>query len=345
MKKILILFIALLALLLPLQAQDDETSFNLFSEDAVVTRDNFTFTDPGAVMVHDGTYYMFHNKFARWPGRVSVYLSTSEDGLNWEAVNRSVIFNGEDIEYVGTTLLASSVLVEDDGTWVMYFYNWETSEGMAPVSIGRATAPSPEGPWVADPELILLPGSEGEWDALQVTAPDVIRAEDGSYLMYYTGVDEDEILRIGMATSEDGINWTKYDDPQTTEAPFAESDPILAAFDHPEILSGKSEVWQPRVQLTPDGYVMLLKNGGSFYDRGAVLNFAYSEDGVDWAIEYSETPPVKGQVIDRGNAIWFADLLHNDNTYFVYSEIGSVDEFAGYVTEVYVSTYRGSLRD
>jgi hypothetical protein len=31
----------------------------------------------------------------------------------------------------------------------------------------------------------------------------------------------------GLATSADGINWTKYDDPSTTEAPYAKSDPVL----------------------------------------------------------------------------------------------------------------------
>jgi hypothetical protein len=33
--------------------------------------------------------------------------------------------------------------------------------------------------------------------------------------------------KIGYATSTDGIMWTKYDNPATTNPPYAESDPVL----------------------------------------------------------------------------------------------------------------------
>lgn len=32
---------------------------------------------------------------------------------------------GDDLDYVGVTALASSALVQDDGTWVLYFYTWD----------------------------------------------------------------------------------------------------------------------------------------------------------------------------------------------------------------------------
>jgi hypothetical protein len=66
-----------------------------------------------------------------------------------------------------------------------------------------------------------------------------VTATKEGYRMYYTGGINPDRMYIrdpdhegsgsmcGLATSADGINWTKYDDPSTTEAPYAESDPVL----------------------------------------------------------------------------------------------------------------------
>jgi hypothetical protein len=45
--------------------------------------------------------------------------------------------------------------------------------------------------------------------------------------MWYSGYDGSTGTNIGYATSPDGINWTKYDDPITTVPPYDESDPVL----------------------------------------------------------------------------------------------------------------------
>ncbi|MEP7272286.1 MAG: hypothetical protein ABI882_12350, partial [Acidobacteriota bacterium] len=67
-------------------------------------------------------------------------------------------------------------------------------------------APAPTGAWAPDPAPILNPGSEGSWDELRLSAPRIVRLEDGSYRMYYTGYDKTGIGsgQIGMATSADG---------------------------------------------------------------------------------------------------------------------------------------------
>jgi hypothetical protein len=51
---------------------------------------------------------------------------------------------------------------------------------------------------------------------------------DGVYHMWYTGYTGSNATRqIGYATSSDGINWEKYDDPATDEILYEESDPVL----------------------------------------------------------------------------------------------------------------------
>ncbi len=291
-----------------------------------------TYTDPGGAVYHDGLFHIFHNGFNGWPDSVGIAYSNSEDGENWTLAQEEPVFVGDELEYVGLTVLASSVLVEDDGTWVMYFYIWERRTWPGPVKIGRATAPAPTGPWTADPEPILVQGSDSEWDDYAVSAPSVVKTDDG-YLMFYTGYQRTQAM-IGLAASSDGITWTKYDDPSTTEAPFAESDPVF--------MPGEDGTWddthvlQPRVVSSPDGLVMLYSGAPSVNGANMELGYAISEDGINW--ERVTEPIFDYTRVSGGRAIWFTELLYHDNTYYLFFELGT-----GGNTEVYLATHRGSL--
>ena len=54
-----------------------------------------------------------------------------------------------------------------------------------------------------------------------------------------------------MATSEDGIEWTRYDNPETTDTLYAESDPL---FDPIETGADVNFAMQPQVVQTEDGW-------------------------------------------------------------------------------------------
>ncbi|MFZ0549025.1 MAG: hypothetical protein WAM60_26500 [Candidatus Promineifilaceae bacterium] len=311
--------------------------FSVFGDKAVVPRGPAgswyeTYTDPGAVVYHDGMFHMFHNGFNGWPAPVGIAYSRSVDGEHWEMVQDDPVFVGDDLDYVGLTVLASSALVEDDGTWVLYFYTWDQSTWPAPTKIGRATAPAPTGPWTADPEPILVQGSEGEWDDYAVRVPSVVKTGDG-YMMFYTGYTRQQGM-IGMATSPDGIHWTKYNDPATTEAPYAESDPVFVAaegdaWDNAQIL-------QPRVVSSPDGLVMLYSAGSAVNGSAAKLGYAISQDGIHW--ERVSEPIFDYTRVNGGRAIWFTELSYEADVYYLFFELGT-----GGNTEVYVATHEGSL--
>lgn len=90
--------------------------------------------------------------------------------------------------------------------------------------------------------------------------------------MFYTGGRNG----IGLATSPDGVTWARHDDPATTRAPEAESDPVFTRG-----ASGERDglgVHQPRVALTPDGYVMLYHANSGATSYG----IAASPDGLTW---------------------------------------------------------------
>jgi predicted GH43/DUF377 family glycosyl hydrolase len=281
------------------------------------------YINPGAVIFHDGKFHMFFNSFTAWPGLVKVGYMTSNDGYHWQMAQDEPVLTTDQIPYGDGEADVSSAIVMDDGTWVMYFHTIGSGE------IGRATAASPLGPWAVDTEPVLKPGSEGAWDRLGLGWPSVVK--DGKELRMYYGVKTKDGFAIGFATSTDGIHWTKYDDPETIEEPFVESDPVLV----------NSETWEankvdrPRVVKSPDGWVMIYQAGSTVETRG----LAISNDGIHWE-KYSANPIFYKDVFPIPRAkTWDTNLLYQDGIYYYFMELGTLDS-----TNLYLTTHQGSLR-
>jgi hypothetical protein len=134
-------------------------------------------------------------------------------------------------------------------------------------------------------EPVLRSGEFGAWDGGFITSQSVIRTDEG-HVMYYVGGpgQAGQPARIGRATSPDGVVWTKYDDPDTVEPPFAESDPILQT--GPADSWDSQSIWGCSVLRTGDGWEM-------FYaaSRAGVVQIGYatSTDGIEWT-RYEENP-------------------------------------------------------
>jgi predicted GH43/DUF377 family glycosyl hydrolase len=119
-----------------------------------------------------------------------------------------------------------------------------------------------------DTDPVLKPSTEG-WDQYGLGWPSVVK-EGGEYRMYY-GARTRSGYAIGLATSTDGISWTKYNDPVTSDELYAESDPVLVADTDWEFTT----VDRPRVVKSPDGWVMIYQ-AGTIEKRG----LAISDDGI-----------------------------------------------------------------
>lgn len=320
-------------------AQDNPALFTLYSDQPVVPHGDkhsdwdFQFTDPGAVMYYNGKFHMFRNGFNGWPASVQIGYLTSDDGLRWTEVTTEPVMFSKDVPYAKVAALASDALVQADGTWVMYFYTWNSLSGTnATGEIGRATAKEPTGPWIPDAEPVLKAGSKGSWDDLRISAPHVVKTDTG-YTMYYSGSQKSGGIysSIGMATSADGITWTKYDDPSTTDALYAESDPILTTGDK------RVFIGQPIVQPTQSGWIMLYRTADRT-SNGMKLGYAISEDGVHWTYD-----PVNtfwdAKSIPNSDSFWYTAAVYHDGTYYLYIE-GSTNQQH---TQIYVATYNHDL--
>ena len=316
----------------PLSGSAESTTdslFTLHSDDWLISQQDEAIewgafrTDPGAIVFHDGQYHMFRNVFGGFPGPVEIGYATSPDGVAWTEAVSGPVLSSADVEYAGIAAVATSAHVEEDGTWVLYFHTWLTpNPALGRGDIGRATAPAPEGPWTSDPELVLLKGSEEEWDGGQISQASVVKKDNG-YVMSYTGADRRGFMRIGLATSEDGIEWTKHDDPATTEPLFATSDPVIV----PELDTwDDGSTYQARMVATPSGWLMSYKTLGA--GSPSKIGLAVSDDGIVWH-KAEHGPIMNAELIPNSIGFGLHTLVQHEDETRLYVEFFGWDIGSG----------------
>lgn len=239
--------------------------------------------------------------------------ASSPDGTNWTVDQTPVAFSGLD----DVKQLRATTLVElDDGTWVGYFDAMRDLGGFGDHQykywIHRGTAPDVTGPWTVDPVPVLDAGIESAWDAGWVRNAAVFMSDTG-WMMYYLGgaavTDGAGYGQVGIATSEDGIVWSKVEEP------------VFTADEESRFEDGGFNRIQ--VKLIDDQYVMTFagKTGGN---RG----LATSPDGVVWTRD-ARNPILTNLEVPR-SSIYDTALVDNNGTIRWYVGAGGFSSMAVY---------------
>lgn len=258
--------------------------------------------DPGAMTYHAGRFHMLYNGIPEWPHPLSVGYAASVDGLTWVRQVPEPVFDHRGVSFAGWGIRANSVIVEDGG-WALYFSAADEERALRG-RIGRARATGPGGPWVADADPVLLPGPSGSWDSDAVGDAKVVPVAAG-YAMYYTGVGEDGVARIGRATSADAVRWTKDDDASPVLGPGSPG-----AWD-------EAGVTDPSVVRTAEGgWMMVYRSSGR--ERSG-LGVAFSGDGIAWR-KSSSNPVVTNASSPSWTTVYFNAVVATQERQFVYFE-------------------------
>jgi predicted GH43/DUF377 family glycosyl hydrolase len=194
-------------------------------------------------------------------------VAVASSPVKWIKYNNNPVLSpGPSGSWDGTTIYSSFVMQVGNELWLYYMGGDGTNQriGLAKSTDGRSWTKYNSNP-------IMDVGDSGNWDSTVVSMPYIVK--DGStYMMWYHGSDG-TTLRIGHATSQDGINWTKFSD-----------NPVLDV--------GSLGSWEDTHVTFP--YV--IKDGDEYRMwyigyHGNVQNIGYasSTDGTNWT-KYADNP-------------------------------------------------------
>jgi predicted GH43/DUF377 family glycosyl hydrolase len=188
-----------------------------------------------------------------------VLYAESNDGISWQRpINEPVLSPGPSGSW-DSWAVHPGAIIKDGELFKMYYPGWADTYGRWDIGL----AFSNDGiNWEKFPTPVLY-GTSG-WE-FQIHASSIIKHND-LYYLYYTGRNLPE-LKIGLATSADGINWTRYS-----------GNPILTNTESWE----ESGVYYPTVIKENDQFKMIYMNS-----NGTGFGMAYSSDGINWTKDNS----------------------------------------------------------
>lgn len=163
--------------------------------------DYYGVTQP-QVLYENGLYRMYYFGIASSAQKYVLYAE-SNDGIQWHHPVQNPILNpGAYGTWDSWAVHPGAVFKDDDNVYKMYYYGY--SDQYNQWHIGLAT--SSDGiNWEKHPQPILF-GTSG-WE-YQIGSSSIIK-KNGIYYLYYFGRTTPN-YRIGLATSTDGINFTKF---------------------------------------------------------------------------------------------------------------------------------------
>ena len=235
-----------------------------------------------SVILDGSTYKMWYGS------NLKIGYATSSDGITWTKESSPVL------EQTGGQWDSNRVdncsVIKNGSTYMMWYTN-EYSVGLATSSDGITWTKEATNP-------VMDRGAGGQWDDVLIIDICVILV-GSTYKIWYQASDGSN-YRIGLATSSDGITWTK-------EA----TNPVL------DYGAGLVGVLSPFVILNDDGMYMLWYSGN--IASGQDIRYATSSDGITWTKEPINPIMSKGSskhisqpcVVYDGTALkmWYID--HN----------------------------------
>jgi hypothetical protein len=159
----------------------------------------------------------------------------------------------------------------------------------------------------ATPQGTLLEFDSTGFDATRVHAPTVTKVGD-EYVMLYAGLPFSNNIQIGLATSDDGLNWNKYS-----------SFPVIG--------NGLSQSWAsfrevPTTLLHEDGLYKLWfggnnRNLSTDHGFGSGFGYATSPDGINWTLDPSN--PIRWELNSpSGNGFDLIEVVSFGGEYHAY---------------------------
>ena len=226
-----------------------------------------------SILRNGKTWWMWYNGRGddRFTG--SIGLATSQDGVHWKKQNggEPVFKHGEPGTF-DSTKVDHPTVVRYDGK----FHMWYTAGDVASrYKIGYATSKDGRA-WTRQNggRPVFGPGRKGQFDDQVVLHPTVLRDARGVLHLWYNGVGPQKSFRVGHATSQDGVHWTRSNNGEPVLTPGR-----VGSFDEGYVYNvfvmlheGKFHMW----------YSAWAKGEPTTGPNHNGITHAVSDDGIRW---------------------------------------------------------------
>jgi len=294
-----------------------QTNWTKYDHNPVVTKgpDNFDLIaigQPTTLYENDTIKMWYAGVGADLKSRICYAYST--DGINWIKHNTPVLDVGNNGLW-DCGWLDTPEIVKDNTGYKLYYYG-DTLQQFAGISSAIGVAFSTDGiNWTKySGNPIFTKGNIGEWDGTWVESPTInFDSNIGEYKMWYNGVDTANWkINIGLATSNDGVQWTKYaNNPVLTTGNWGTYDDMWLGTPTVSKIDSYYEIWYSATSSNSYNF------GTSSFDTVSIC-YAISSDGIAWT-KYSNNPLFNtytlpfDSLVDIGGP-WAPCVLYNPNT-------------------------------
>jgi len=136
------------------------------------------------VMFENGKFKMWYAAGETYEPNVICYAE-SDDGINWIKYAGNPIFRSNpEKEYEQERIGACDVLKEDDGGYLMFYIGYRD---INTACVCAARSKDGITGWERVPENPLVMPTPDTWDADSCYKPTAVRADDGTYRLWYNG--------------------------------------------------------------------------------------------------------------------------------------------------------------
>ena len=265
----------------------------------------------------------------------------SLDGIKWNRYEGNPVIVSE---YAWELDKVSFCTVIQDADTFKMWYGAAAPPGSAPTIVGYATSMDAKN-WTKHADPVLECGPEYDWDDALI-CPTAVSKEGEEYKMWYYGGHpgfplESAMPQTGLATSPDGIEWTKYNDEATVDTPYVASDPVIKVGDEGDWDSHR--ILGTMVLKTETGYQAWYQGLKAPINTGTLLQIGHasSEDGIDWT-KWPDNPVFRDDeaIVSWGREYYPGTMLYFEGYYHMWFSCfhtnASAQPKIGYATSNYI---------
>ena len=254
-------------------------------------------------VLYDTTTGVYHMWFISEPdgygARFSISSAISLDGKDWYTYLKNPILQTGPASSFDYASMDGPKVVFDGNQYKLYYMG---TDGSGVYSIGLAVSADGKTWEKYSGNPVLARGDSSSWNSLGPDFFDVLE-KDSTYYMWYDGYAvSSKNGGIGLASSKDGIAWSRYPSNPVFQ-------PDTAGWD-------SDQVAVPSVVLV-NGTFYMIYMGSSSVTGTYSFGLAYSSDGIHWTRAASNPVMVHGTGWEN-IGIGTNDIIFRDNQFFLW---------------------------